>query len=81
MLLLDKPASGVDPARLDQLAVLILSLVAQDITILLIDHNLSFVLDIADYIYVMVGQVVSEGNPGHFSTDPKVIETYMGQAA
>jgi branched-chain amino acid transport system ATP-binding protein len=82
MLLLDEPASGVDPSRLDQLAALIRGLVARDITILLIDHNLSFVLGIADYIYVMaMGRVISEGDPGHVSTDPKVIETYMGKPA
>ncbi|MFN8204326.1 MAG: ABC transporter ATP-binding protein [Solirubrobacteraceae bacterium] len=82
MLLLDEPASGVDPSRLPQLAALIRSLVAQDIAILLIDHNLSFVLDIADHIYVMArGRVISEGTPDVVSNDPQVMEVYMGKAA
>jgi ABC-type branched-subunit amino acid transport system ATPase component len=82
MLLLDEPASGVDPTRLDQLAALIRGVVAQDIGVLLIDHNLSFVLGIADYVYVMAeGKLLSQGTPDEVAKDPKVLETYVGKAA
>ena len=82
MLLLDEPASGVDPARIGQLADFLRRLKAGGITLLVIDHNLAFILGIADYVYVLdQGAVISEGPPERVSADPAVIETYLGAAA
>jgi len=82
MLLLDEPASGVDPAHIERLAELITELNERGIAILIIDHNLSFILSIAHVVYVLAeGQVISKGNPETVARDPRVVETYLGEVA
>jgi ABC-type branched-subunit amino acid transport system ATPase component len=82
MLLLDEPAAGVDPQSLGRLAELISELAARDIGILIIDHNLEFILRIADFVYVLAeGAVISEGEPQAVANDQRVIETYLGTPA
>jgi ABC-type branched-subunit amino acid transport system ATPase component len=82
MLLLDEPASGVDPAHIGRLAELIKRLNVEGITVLVIDHNLSFILSIADFVYVLSdGRVIAEGEPDAVSRDARVIETYLGSLA
>ncbi len=79
ILLLDEPASGVDPAQIGRLGELIKRFNTDGITIVVIDHNLSFILSVADYVYVLAdGAVISEGAPREIARDPKVIEIYLG---
>jgi ABC-type branched-subunit amino acid transport system ATPase component len=82
MLLLDEPASGVDPGSIDRLSNLIRQVRDQGVTVLVIDHNIGFVVGIADQIHVMsLGQVIASGPPDHVVKDPTVIEIYLGRSA
>ncbi len=82
LLLLDEPASGVDPSAIDRLADLIRGVRDQGVTVLVIDHNIGFVLGIADLVHVMaLGQVIASGTPDEIVRDPKVIEIYLGRSA
>jgi branched-chain amino acid transport system ATP-binding protein len=80
MLLLDEPASGVDPVGIGKLRELILSLKQGGLSMVVIDHNLGFILSIADTVYVLAeGSVIANGPPDTIAQDPRVIETYLGQ--
>ncbi len=82
MLLLDEPASGVDPASIHRLSGLIRRIRDQGVTVLVIDHNIGFVLGIADRIHVMsLGKVIASGPPDEVVKDPTVIEIYLGRSA
>ncbi len=82
MLLLDEPASGVDPQALSRLANLITRVRDGGVTVLVIDHNIGFVLKIADVIHVMaLGRIVASGPPEAIVNNAKVIEIYLGTSA
>ncbi|HEU4917594.1 MAG TPA: ABC transporter ATP-binding protein [Acidimicrobiia bacterium] len=82
MLLLDEPASGVDPGSIHRLSGLIRHVRDQGVTVLVIDHNIGFVVGIADQIHVMsLGKVISSGSPTQVVKDPTVIEIYLGRSA
>jgi ABC-type branched-subunit amino acid transport system ATPase component len=80
MILLDEPASGVDPGSIERLAQRIRRVRDGDgVTVLVIDHNIGFVLGIADRVHVMsLGEVVASGAPDQITHDPRVIEIYLG---
>lgn len=81
MLLLDEPASGVDPSAIGRLAGLIRRVRNQGVTVLVIDHNISFVLGIADIVHVMaLGEMIASGAPEAIIHDPQVVEIYLGRS-
>ena len=80
IMLLDEPAAGVNPALLENLMSIITELNKNGVTFLIVDHNLRFICEITDYIYVMNdGKLIAEGTPDAIINNELVIQTYIGK--
>jgi ABC-type dipeptide/oligopeptide/nickel transport system ATPase component len=78
MMLLDEPTSGMAAEDVDRITSLI-KRVAANRTVLMVEHNLSVVSSLSDRITVLArGQVLAEGNYEDVSSDPRVVEAYIG---
>ncbi len=79
LLLLDEPASGVNPAMLDRMVEHIRRIRDKGTTFLVIDHNLGFIMQICDRIYVMAqGKIIASGTPKEIAANPLVKAVYLG---
>lgn len=80
-LLLDEPVAGVHPALVLTIAEKLRELAARGLTLVVIEHNLEFVMDISDTVYAMTqGRVIASGDPEHVRNDPGVRSAYLGEA-
>jgi branched-chain amino acid transport system ATP-binding protein len=79
LLLCDEPVSGMNPEESRSTMELIRALRKQGITILLVEHDMSVVMDISDRIVVLnYGKKIAEGSPKEVSGNQDVIEAYLG---
>ena len=78
LLLLDEPAAGLTPAEVKKLSDKICQLREQGITILVVEHHMGMVMDIADEVVVLHnGEIIAEGPPDAVRNDPRVVEAYL----
>ena len=81
LLLMDEPAGGINPSMLENLIEYIRRANEdEDATIFLIEHNMDFVMEIADRIYVLAhGERIADGTPAEIQNDQRVLDAYLGR--
>jgi len=79
LLLLDEPASGLDPSESQALCDLILKIRESGITVLLVEHNMEVAMEISDEIVVLnYGTNIAEGTPRQIQNNSEVVSAYLG---
>ncbi len=80
MLLLDEPAAGLNDAETAELASLLRALRNNGVTVMVVEHNMSLVMSVADRVMVLdAGSLIASGTPHEIRKNGRVIEAYIGR--
>jgi branched-chain amino acid transport system ATP-binding protein len=82
LLLLDEPVAGMTHEETAEVAELLQRLKATGVALLLIEHDMTFVMGLCDYLYVLdFGQLIAQGPPEEVRRNPAVLDAYLGADA
>ncbi|MEP9380008.1 ABC transporter ATP-binding protein [Aquabacter sp. CN5-332] len=82
LLLLDEPIAGMNHEEAEELRLLLLKLCQDGLSILLIEHDMTFVMNLCERLYVLdFGRLIAKGTPDEVRTDPVVLDAYLGSEA
>ena len=82
LLLLDEPVAGMNHEEAEEIRRLMLQLRDGGLSILLIEHDMAFVMNLCDYLYVLdFGVMIAQGRPDEVRANPAVLDAYLGRAA
>ena len=82
LLLLDEPVAGMNHDEAETIRTLMLKLRDEGLSILLIEHDMAFVMNLCDQLYVLdFGVLIAQGRPDEIRVNPAVLDAYLGQAA
>jgi branched-chain amino acid transport system ATP-binding protein len=80
LLLLDEPVAGMNHDEAEEIRALMIRLRDTGLTILLIEHDMTFVMRLCDYLYVLdFGVLIAEGKPEEVRANPVVLDAYLGK--
>lgn len=80
LLCLDEPAAGLNDTETEELATLLRAIRIAGITVLVVEHNMSLVMNVADHVVVLdAGAVIAAGTPEQVQSNARVIEAYLGR--
>jgi branched-chain amino acid transport system ATP-binding protein len=82
VLLLDEPVAGINDVEAAKLGEIFRSLATegQGMAVLLIEHNMRFVTNLCDYVYVLdSGELIAQGTAEQVVNDPVVVKAYLGE--
>ena len=81
LILLDEPVAGLNPKETEEVSELIKTVVADDVTIILIEHDMKMIMQISDFITVInFGKKLAEGKPEEIVNNEAVISAYLGKS-